>query len=453
MLNFNDRALASSFQEWDPELSFRLQNMVDEVSELVNEALGTTDAESGEDEPADSPTTGPEQSGVCSDVEAGVVAPSNLTFESAFPETDFSNAPWSTDPGQLYPLLSPVQDQPRSSGQEQFDPEGSDPLYCPFQFRVYFPPQTIPTECRQRLEHAAKPALNLPLPSMQVSSETSFTRRLIWKAMEVCLQCLTSKNTSPSGIESYFRLNFACNDRRIVTSLLHHLASRTTSENLEFQPSFDYHIGGAGLHFARRGIDVSSPMPAWASLAGPTGPFTNDGAEKIHYIGWTFQDILTDLEMEGEWYYANDVEEYLRHKGLQPDALSSVIEIRDNLEILPLENPQPPAQTPMEKSIGTMPLSAESADNLYSMGSMIRIDPQSSLLSNDQHQALDPPLEIVISFSGSTKTSPATRLATASTDASSLESINTMYVKKRVPFSIPAIIKKYLYVDHFVSCK
>lgn len=88
-----------------------------------------------------------------------------------------------------------------------------------------------------------------------------------------------------------------------------------------------YHVGDAGLHYPRAGIDASSEPPPWWAKRGPIGPFPVPEPEIP--IPQGIADILEYSGVGGEWFDSNDVVEHLRSKGLQLDINSSIFEIQD----------------------------------------------------------------------------------------------------------------------------
>ena len=90
-----------------------------------------------------------------------------------------------------------------------------------------------------------------------------------------------------------------------------------------------YHVGGAGLHYPRVGFDASSPPADWAApgMVGPlpAQPATSyDASEGISSLAET--EKVKVAGVEGEWFDANDVEEYAKTKGLYLNAGSKIVE-------------------------------------------------------------------------------------------------------------------------------
>lgn len=134
--------------------------------------------------------------------------------------------------------------------------------------------------------------------------------------------------------------------------------SRTAKDNLEMWTVPLYHIGDAGLHYARVGIDASSEPPPWWADRGSTGPRSAAPQSDIRIP----QGIVEFLEYpgyDGKWFDSNDVAKYLRSKGLTLDASSVIVEINDGQEAIPqpfsidsgsMGYNDPSSRTPVTKS-------------------------------------------------------------------------------------------------------
>lgn len=171
-------------------------------------------------------------------------------------------------------------------------------------------------------------ARELPLPQSYSFYESSFARRLIRAAYESFLYV-----TDPAIINRACNFTFCFTSSPDLRKALLGLLGRSKTENLESWKNISqYHLGGAGLHFPRVrgvGIDASSePPPDWVqdTYIGPRPPID---VETPLPSTMTMAEIIEHVGFEGEWFDANDVEHYLRTKGLYLDGLSRIVEVKE----------------------------------------------------------------------------------------------------------------------------
>ena len=108
---------------------------------------------------------------------------------------------------------------------------------------------------------------------------------------------------------------------------------RTTKDNFELWATPFYHVGNAGLHYPRDGIDASSPPPAWWAQAEPMGPsLPRKPLNPLPRPNMSAAEVYQHTGADGVWFDSNDIDQYLRTKGLKLDARSTVVEIIDKHE-------------------------------------------------------------------------------------------------------------------------
>ena len=171
-----------------------------------------------------------------------------------------------------------------------------------------------------------------PLTSFS-HTETSFARRLVRTSLESAVKILSSPFSTTAEIERFGKFSFCFSNRPFMLQCLRLMIARTTNESLEFWQAPIYHHGGAGLHYPRVGIDASSPRPEFWAESGPIGPTWNYEPESDQFLGWESQMMIEELGMDGEWFDSNDVEQYLRTKGLYLDGQSSIVEVEEPSEM------------------------------------------------------------------------------------------------------------------------
>ena len=192
--------------------------------------------------------------------------------------------------------------------------------YDPEQYRVEFTDVfKIPVSPRIAKEIA--------LPSSYNFQETSFVRRLMRSSLEAAYMMML--NPKPQDLERLCTYAFCFIHKPMLMAYFKAVMARTATENLEVWSVPLYHVGNAGLHYPRDGIDASSsPPPGWAQTA-PIGPsLARRGLTPIP-DSMTNSEIVDYAGVGGEWFDSNDVEQYLRTKGLKLDAQSIFVEIID----------------------------------------------------------------------------------------------------------------------------
>lgn len=199
----------------------------------------------------------------------------------------------------------------------------------------------------------------LPLPKSFAHAETSFTRRLMRSCLESTIQLLCSPSSDARQAYQLGRFTTLYADGPRILSCLMDLASRAATQNLELWQVPIYHHGGAGLHFPRIGIDASSQPPENWAAAGPMGPEPPSDSDVPP--AWKESHIIEQLEMDGEWFDSNDVEQYLRTKGIFLDGMSSVVEISE-----PTSNANEPYTLPDLTSTATTNSATYPPTNIHS---------------------------------------------------------------------------------------
>ena len=173
-------------------------------------------------------------------------------------------------------------------------------------------------------------AQEMASPSSYSFRETSFVRRLMRSSLEAAYMMML--NPRPEDVERLCSYAFCFLHKPLLMAYFKAVMARTARENLEIWGVPLYHVGNAGLHYPRDGIDASSPVPAGWAQPAPIGPsLPRRGLTPIP-DSMTSSEIVDYAGVGGEWFDSNDVEQYLRTKGLKLDAQSSWVEIIDPSE-------------------------------------------------------------------------------------------------------------------------
>ena len=171
---------------------------------------------------------------------------------------------------------------------------------------------------------------NLLPPLSYGHMETSFTRRLLRSTLDAAQRLLRNPHADPAQIHRLGRYAVCYMTRKRFTAFLDLPRSRPAHANLEHWIAPVYHLGGAGLHYTRNGIDAGSTRPEHWDQPGRIGPPTLMPVDRPEARNMTRDEVVDFANVKGEWYDSNDVEEYLKTKGIHLDATSSVVEIAED---------------------------------------------------------------------------------------------------------------------------
>ena len=195
------------------------------------------------------------------------------------------------------------------------------------QYRVDVPEVPMPSKDAFSLDMPQE----LPLPKTCSYTESSFTRRLLRASLEASQRLMKKPSSNPDDVHRLCRFAYCFMKHETMLTFVESVMARTAKDNMELWNVPFFHIGGAGLHYPRDGIDASSKPPEWWANARPMGPRRELGPrfpvrdvpdwERIKYAGVT-----------GEWFDSNDVDQYLRSKGLYIDSTTTVIELNEPLD-------------------------------------------------------------------------------------------------------------------------
>ncbi|MCJ1379126.1 hypothetical protein MMC17_002226 [Xylographa soralifera] len=329
-LDFNDKALSSDIVKWNPALGDELKSTMQQFLELARDAHVESDAEEGRkigskmreevsyhdghtaptidlDQRLHAPT--PPRNAPLPDLNYPA---SMLGYDYNIPDIGKNNRVHDKDRVEL----SDYQDSrslgykwtDSSTDMQQYRAEVSDPLV--------FTPNWIATA-----DAAFKPTWTYSF------QESTFSRRLLRSSYERAYYLLTNPNTPKSEVHRRFRFAFHFYDVQRIATHLRERLMKSNKESLENWNVPLLHLGGAGLHFPRVVPEGEDPLPDNWEAAQSVGPHKPRNPE-LSVSDQDFPDKVPEYaKVGGEWFDSNDVEEYLRTKGLFLDGQMSVAEI------------------------------------------------------------------------------------------------------------------------------
>ena len=205
--------------------------------------------------------------------------------------------------------------------------------------------------------------------------ETTFARRLTRDSYEKMYYLLTNPKIPPEVIERKVRYSFCFGNRSMLIHKVKEILNRSTREPLGNWEFPMLHVGGAGLHFPRDdGKDVEPPQ-GWLSQRN-VGPWPIHRAHTTTPAEDFPENVTKWSDLKGVYFDNNDVEMYLRTKGLFLDGSSAVAEIE-------IED--------------TGPFATAESYTSSPHGSLSTIDtsgPQSPAIVNGKVEPLSPPLHL-----------------------------------------------------------
>ena len=157
--------------------------------------------------------------------------------------------------------------------------------------------------------------------------ESTFARRLLRSSYERAYRLLMSPDANKHMICQAFRYTLCFGKTEHIKARIDQTLSRTKQDSLEQWDFPNLHVGGAGLHYPRLSMDGEATPPATWANSHSTRPFLRRPST-IPVRDEDFPHRVAELaNVEGEWLDSNDVEQYLKDKGLHLDGHSSIAEI------------------------------------------------------------------------------------------------------------------------------
>lgn len=174
---------------------------------------------------------------------------------------------------------------------------------------------------------------NKPLSSPATYSfrESTFARRLLRAAYERAYRVIMDPIRNEKTIAEMCKFTFCFNSIDKVRWWITKMNSTTTKDSLELWSAPQLHLGCAGLHYPRTSLDGDNGvLPSLWAEKEPVGPCRSAVAQTPMPDSMTVQEIIEETGFGGEWFDPNDVEHYLKNKGVFVDERSSLVELGVN---------------------------------------------------------------------------------------------------------------------------
>jgi hypothetical protein len=156
--------------------------------------------------------------------------------------------------------------------------------------------------------------------------ERTFSRRLLRASYEKAYKCIVKHSDSPQVLHTV-RYTLCYYTVKNVAASLGMMIKKGKDESLESWQFPLTHVGGSGLHYPRSTLGSQEPLPEHWDLPQSMGPYPPKApwvpVEEAEYP----RNVPSYADVDGEWFDASDVEQYLKTKGLHLDSGASIAEL------------------------------------------------------------------------------------------------------------------------------
>lgn len=205
------------------------------------------------------------------------------------------------------------------------------------QYRVEVPPT-------EEFSQTFSP-LVLPPPKTYAYNESSLSRRIHRVANERALQLVTSDwPDKEERFQRVFRFSLMYTSKEDIISRLQKFVHRSAKDTLQNWRAPFVHVGGAGTHYPLPESDPNWDFVTKFGTGFSMGPFTPEVTEAQELLDDNMKCSLPGFE--GYFFDANDVEGYLRGRGLDIPPAADFVEVE--LDALGISDPPSPKSTSSE---------------------------------------------------------------------------------------------------------
>ena len=177
-----------------------------------------------------------------------------------------------------------------------------------------------------------------PLPRTHAYNEFSFARRIHRASIERAVKLITSPNPSPERFQQVFGFCLLYESKEAIEARLRPLLSSSSKDTLQEWRAPFVHVGGAGTYYPLHDSDVNGDLMPKFRTGYSMGPFSSPVSQAQEVLDFDMKCNLPGFE--GEFFDANDVEGYLRGRGLDiPPAADFVTAELDLLGLTEMPGP------------------------------------------------------------------------------------------------------------------
>ncbi|KAK0122689.1 hypothetical protein ONS96_009725 [Cadophora gregata f. sp. sojae] len=175
------------------------------------------------------------------------------------------------------------------------------------------------------------PELQPSLPRTHAYNEFTFARRIQRGAIERAFRLITSKTVSPEVFDRAFGLTLMYETRENLEARLRRAITKTNKDALSQWKNPFVHIGGSGTFYpdSDPSNDDLRPKLRTGFSIGPFSPAATDARDLFR------EDMRCNLPgYEGQFFDSNDVEGYLRGRGLDIPPSADFITAEVDISVL-----------------------------------------------------------------------------------------------------------------------
>lgn len=321
-LALNDQVMNSGLLVSQPEITLQFRGATERFLSLAK--VANPDPTYGDDDGGTSEESHPGSGSVSQPVNSAASQP-QIYFNQS-PDTDSSSRLDSSDPTTVISSAATQQQtNPSLPAWISPSPDIQNMLSLEYLFTAGMQNSKVPRSLDIPWAHD-------PLgPYTYSFQETTFSRRLHRRCIEMGYSALKNPNVSPVRLQKTFRFSFTLASRDQIMNAFHFLLQREAGEPLEFWNRPYYNIGGAGTHYPRAdkyGNEIYPPNIH--PLDKAFGPLALHQTETRHSYK-TIEEIIEATGFGGQWFDCHDVEGYLNSKGIFLGSSSPYIEIHPSI--------------------------------------------------------------------------------------------------------------------------
>ncbi|CAG8983651.1 hypothetical protein HYALB_00004082, partial [Hymenoscyphus albidus] len=339
-ISLYDFAVGRSLLQREPEFGQHLQSATERFLALAKQSAEDLNGEDGSEEPE-------RHDSIPEDLEPpekkGRRSPPKPRQEPELPPPLTETPPWGGY--TIDHSNSPIQ-EPQQNFQPQIYPEinhqrdlqvitrpTEDNASFPFDFMdLQQPMQQYRVEVPQVDDFSQffLPQSQLPLPKTNAYQEISFARRLTRTALEGALRLAMQENPNPTTWKRAFGFSNRYEKKEAIKARLMRRLAATRNDTLQHWQAPFTHVGGAGTFYPWDNTNEDF-VPRFRT-GYSMGPFTPEVTQVEEVLDDDMHCKLPGLE--GEFFDANDVEGYLKSRGLDIPGSAETVTAQIDLSVI-----------------------------------------------------------------------------------------------------------------------